>query len=442
MLSYYLRLASRSIVRSRITSAVVIAALGIGIGIAMSFVVVLHMLQRDPLPEKSDRIFYVQLDNWAQDRAYPGRGDDTLPTQVNYQDGTALMRSDIPAARSLHYLTSAVVRPDGDGTRPFSATTRAANADFFGMFDAPFAAGTGWSRADDEARALVVVLSQRLSERLFGSVDAVGRTINLAERVFKVVGVLERWEPPMRHYDLTTNAFAMTEELFIPFETAVSMELATTGNMDGWKPADPDASLSLYQRVLRSETVWLQMYVELPTAESRARFQNLLENHIRAQKEAGRFRRPLKASLSTIPQLMQRWRIVPNVARVLRLVSLLFLALCILSVVGLLLSSFLIRAHEVGLRRALGASRLAIFAQYIVESALLGLGGGVLGMGVSFVILSWIHSIMPADTTLDFSITAEMYVVAFAMALLSGIAAGLYPAWRVCATPPAQHLKA
>ncbi len=442
MMAYYVRLAIKSIGRSKLTSVIVVSALGVGIGIAMAFVTILHLLAKDPLPNRSDVVFFVQLDNWAKDREYPGRGDDKVPTQVTYQDAIAVARSDIPTAVSVHYKTQVVVRPEGDDARPFLADTRANRADFFDMFEAPFVRGHGWRRVDDEQKKHLVVLSRRLSERLFGSMDSVGKTVTLAEQPFKVIGVLDTWRPSIRHYDMSTSAFERTAELFIPFDTAVKLEIPTTGNMDGWRPAPEDENLTPYERTLRSETVWLQMFVELPTPKHRADFQNYLENYIRARKQEGRFERPLLARLSTIPEIMERWKIVPGVTRVLRLVSLMFLVLCILSVVGLLLSSFLPRAHEVGLRRALGASRTAIFTQYLVESALLGITGGVLGIFVTFGIFAWIRLYQPPDTIIDFTLTLPMFGVAFVMAVFSGIAAGLYPAWRVCSTPPAVHLKA
>ena len=65
------------------------------------------------------------------------------------------------------------------------------------------------------------------------------------------------------------------------------------------------------------------------------------------------------------------------------IVSLLFLAVCALNLVGLLLGKFLARASEVGVRRALGASRVDIFVQHLVECELIGARGRAIGLVLS-----------------------------------------------------------
>ena len=60
-----------------------------------------------------------------------------------------------------------------------------------------------------------------------------------------------------------------------------------------------------------------------------------------------------------------------------------FLLVCLLNTVGLLLAKFLRRSGEIGVRRALGASRRAIFMQCLVEAGTVGLAGGVLGLGLA-----------------------------------------------------------
>jgi len=444
MLSYYLRLALRSARRSRLTSSIVVAGLAVGIGTAMTFVTMIHILLKDPLADRGDRVFMVQLDSWEPDKAYPGRGTDTLPTQVTYQDAMALSQSEIPARASVHYATTMVVRPDGEKSRPLRATARAARADFFAMFNAPFRSGSGWTDADDQQRKEVVVLGEELALKVFGRADVVGETISLSERPFEVVGVLERWTPSARHYDMTQYPYMKTEELFLPFDTAIAMELATIGNSDGWgaQPSDDNDDLSDFEKRLRNETVWMQFYVEFDNDDQRQAFAGYVDDYTVAQREHGRFQRPTNNRLSPVVDVMERWEAVPPVLAVLRTVSLLFLGLCIISVVGLLLGKFLSRGHEVGIRRALGASRFDVFLQHLTEAAVLGVAGGIVGVGMAYGILAWLNAFMPAQLNMHFSMDVPMLLLSVAVAVGSGVAAGLYPAWRVCSTAPAEHLKA
>jgi ABC-type transport system, involved in lipoprotein release, permease component len=117
-----------------------------------------------------------------------------------------------------------------------------------------------------------------------------------------------------------------------------------------------------------------------------------------------------------------------------------FLAVCLLNMIGLLLAKFLGAAPMVGLRRALGASKRAIFGQHLVEVGLIGFIGGVLGIVIAAVGL-WgmrqLYDNYEALTRLDFT----MILITLAIAIASGVLAGLYPTWRVCSVPPARHLK-
>jgi putative ABC transport system permease protein len=117
-----------------------------------------------------------------------------------------------------------------------------------------------------------------------------------------------------------------------------------------------------------------------------------------------------------------------------------FLAVCMLNTIGLILAKFLRRSGEIGLRRAVGASKLTLFYQYLVETGMIGVSGGLLG-----VLLGWLgligvrHLIHDSDhlARLDWS----MVGISLLIALVSSMLAGLYPAWRVVRIPPAIYLK-
>ena len=90
-------------------------------------------------------------------------------------------------------------------------------------------------------------------------------------------------------------------------------------------------------------------------------------------------------------------------------------------------------------RRALGASRISIFVQHVVECETVGILGGVLGVLLSLVGLHAVNSLFP--DTFGFQLDGEMLAVAIALSLVAGLIAGLYPAWRICSIPPAAYLK-
>jgi putative ABC transport system permease protein len=117
-----------------------------------------------------------------------------------------------------------------------------------------------------------------------------------------------------------------------------------------------------------------------------------------------------------------------------------FLSVCLLNMIGLLLAKFLGTAPVVGLRRALGASRRAIFEQHIVEVGVIGFAGGVLGVAIAALGLLGVRQLYDnydALTRMDLM----MGLLALVIAVLSGMLAGLYPTWRICSVSPAAHLK-
>jgi putative ABC transport system permease protein len=110
---------------------------------------------------------------------------------------------------------------------------------------------------------------------------------------------------------------------------------------------------------------------------------------------------------------------------------------------GLLLSKFLARAPEIGVRRALGASRKQVFLQHVVECELVGVLGGALGILLSLAAVAfangWVKALFNRADLIHFDATMAAYAVG--LSLLAGLVAGVYPAWRVCRIPPAVHLK-
>ena len=119
---------------------------------------------------------------------------------------------------------------------------------------------------------------------------------------------------------------------------------------------------------------------------------------------------------------------------------LIFLTVCLLSSVALLLTKFVGRKGEISLRRALGASRRAIFKQQIVEVAMIGFVGGLIGLALAGLGLQGINFLYDTPAGLA-RLDWVMTLTAIGIAIASGIAAGLYPAWRVCQIPPAAQLK-
>jgi putative ABC transport system permease protein len=104
---------------------------------------------------------------------------------------------------------------------------------------------------------------------------------------------------------------------------------------------------------------------------------------------------------------------------------------------------FLARSAEVGVRRALGARRIDIFLQHVIECEIVGLLGGALGIVLSIgglaILNGWMKTVLTRGDF--FQIDFPMTLLAVGLSLMAGLIAGVYPAWRICRIVPAIHLK-
>lgn len=437
MLTYYLRLAIKSLKRTPVIAALMIGAIAFGVGICATTLTVYRLMSGNPIEHRNDVLYAVTLDGWDPERPRDESRPELPPTELTYRDAMALLESDIPTRKVAMHRSGFVLDPvHNEGTKPFLVEARITTNDFFPMFDVPFLYGGPWDDSADEALQLVVVLSKETNEKAFGGIDSVGRTLELDGREFKVVGVLDDWEPAPKFFDLNNGAFAPVEDIYAPVVLTRELELESHGNINCWK----DEVIDSFTEFLNSECVWWQFWAELPTPEHVASFQTYIDNYVREQKKLGRFERPLNNRLQRPDEWMEVNKVVRDDNRVLVGLSFMFLAVCLLNMIGLLLAKFLGAAPMVGLRRALGASKRAIFGQHLVEVGLIGFIGGVLGIVIAAVGL-WgmrqLYDNYEALTRLDFT----MILITLAIAIASGVLAGLYPTWRVCSVPPARHLK-
>jgi putative ABC transport system permease protein len=323
---------------------------------------------------------------------------------------------------------------------PAFVNARATSGGFFHMFDVPFEYGGPWDAAADQGPEPVIVLSRHENDKLFGGADSVGRSILFNSHRFRIVGVLDRWNPQPRFYDMTEGTFGNSADAFIPFAWDAALRIWPDGHMSCWGSSDP----TTYEQLIGSGCVWILMWVQLPNAASRAHFQAFMDAYWAQQRTMGRFQRPRNDHLWQVSQWLVHHHVVTNNSRLLLRLAFAFLAVCLINTVGIELTKFLRAAPFTGFRRALGASRRQIFQQHFVETALIALAGSALGLGLSWGELHAIHAL--------FAGTADAYgrlahfdplgvLWALGLAALATLVAGWYPAWRIGRVPPALYVK-
>lgn len=446
MLSYYLRLASKSFGRTPGLTALMICAIAFGIGSCIVTLTVYHAMSGNPIWWKSGRLYAVTMDSWDPAQPADPNHPTLAPPQLNYRDATYLMTSSIPKRKAIMTELLGMLTGAPGQTAPAPVMTRATTGDFFPMFDVPFQYGGGWDAAADRGPQPVIVLSHAENEKLFGGSNSVGQSILWNGRQFRIVGVLEPWQPAPKFYDLNEGAFAQAEDAYVPFDWGPTLQEFPAGHTDGWG----SQPVTTYQQFLTAEQNWIEMWVELPTAASRARMLAFMNSYWAAQRKAGRFQRPLNNHLTNVGDWLRVNHVVSGDTSILLRLAFAFLAVCLINTVGILLAKFLKRSGITGLLRALGASRRQIFWQHLVEVAAIATAGATAGIALGAIGLRAVQTLYEVAGAGD--IGASNYVSlthfdpagvgwALALAALSTVAAGLYPAWAIGRLPPSRYLK-
>ncbi len=436
MFNYNVKLALKSMRRNPIMTGLMVAAIAVGIGVSMTTLTVHYMMSSNPIPDKSGVLFAVAMDNWSPLRPFDDDYPDRPPHQLTFHDAERLIEIGAGERQTAMFESSLIIEPTDGEELPFEAGARVTSGDFFSMFNVPFIYGSGWDKSNDESRAAVVVLTRELNERLFGGEDSVGRRLTMQGMQFQVVGVIDTWEPTPRFYDPINGGFQEINEMFIPYSLTRILELGSTGSDWGRKSEE----INSFEQWLNSEALWIQYFVELDSARDRDEYVAHLDAYVSEQKKLGRFERPMNNEIYDVMEWMEFHEVVANDAKVLLGLSFMFLLVCLLSTIALLLTKFVGKTGEISLRRALGASRRIIFKQQIVEVAVIGFAGGLIGLGLAGFGLQGIEAVYEAPAGLVRLDWAMMFT-AIGISIVSGMIAGLYPAWRVCQIPPAAQLK-
>lgn len=440
MFGYYLRLALASFRRNPGLTSLMILAIALGIAVCMITLTSYRAAANNPAGERGEILFSPSLDSWDPDNAYDKDDKSLAPNMLTYRDAKALYASDIPDRKIITYKTGDIyTRPD-KGMDPHYIGTRMTSRDFFAMFEVPFLHGGPWDAKADEGPEPVIVLSKEENEKAFGGENSVGRTLFWKGREFRVVGVLDHWEPMPKYFDVSNGAFQNMEGAYVPFAWGPILELGSHGNTNCWKTE----AINSFQEFLNSECIWFAAWVELRTSEKQRAYKEFMDNYVIDQKKHGRFARPLNNYLYDVGGWMKRNKVVEDDNKAMLIMAFAFLAVCLVNTVGLLLAKFLNAAPIAGVRRALGASRRDIFWQHLTESGVVALAGGIVG-GILGVLGIWAlrawYGRFVEEATRVLPFDEKNFVIVVAIAVAAGLLAGLYPAWRIGRAAPASYLK-
>jgi putative ABC transport system permease protein len=261
---------------------------------------------------------------------------------------------------------------------------------------------------DVDRGAPVVVIGSDIAEAFFRHSDPLGKEIEVDGRPLRVIGVVEK----------KGSVFGESQDNFM------------------WMP------ISLFQKLYgnrRSVTIMVQ-------ARSMDRFEDAQDQSrviMRNRRHLG-FGKPDDFSVETGESVLELWQ---SATRGIYVVTVVVTAISLLVggvvVMNIMLVSVTERIREIGVRKALGARRRDILRQFLVESVILSLFGGVLGL-VGAALFSWgLATVLGNIMSTTFTAPVRLWAVLLALfvSTVVGLVAGIYPAGRAAALDPVVALR-
>jgi putative ABC transport system permease protein len=417
-----------------------VLAIAVGIGASMTTLTVMHLLSGDPLPGRSATLFYVQVDSDPTDQG----SHKEPPDVMDDRSALDLWRAKRADRQALVVDSPVKVAAPEQRTPPLMLSMLSTTADFFPMFDVPFQYGSNWTADDDVRRGRVAVISADLNNKLFGGANSVGKTLRVRDTDVRIVGVLKPWRPSPLFYAVKGGRFAhgetegyysKPEDVFVPYASSMEINDGYFYQFTCWQVAKRPGHL------IDSPCVWVALWVQLGDAGKVLAYRQFVADYATQQKTLGRITHAENTRLRSLMQWLDYNGVVPSDVHLQTWLAFAFLAICLFNTVGLLLAKFLRRGGEIGVRRALGATRGTIFVQFLMEAGVVGLLGGTLGWLLTLAGL-WLVRQQPTPYADMVHLDVTMFVTTFVLSVATSLLAGTLPALRASRVAPALQLKA
>jgi len=427
VITYHIKLAIHS-VTSKLTYSILLS-LAISIGVSVCVVLLnahSHMV-RDPIPNKSSQLYHVQLDSWGQGKAIDS--PNKIPEKLTYLDANTLLDFNDNIVKTAIARTYAVIDKEEIG-KPFSISIRANTSDLFEMFSVPFKYGKSWSQDSDKQGHNEIILTTKTNFRMFDGRNSVGEKIWVNSKLFKVVAVIDNWNPIPNFLNLSSNPFGSKIGAYIPFNTLTVNELPRSGNIKCLE----SLSGGNYRDFLTSECVWIDFWVYLKNKEEFKAYKIFLDSYINGQKELNRFKRPTLSKILDVNEWIKIQKITGDEFESIIVLAFMILLLCIVNSSSLLFHNFSSQKEHSKIRYYLGSSKKLIFLQYIVEAIIIGLIGGLIGLFLSILGTYGIELLYDKELSNISNMNLYQFILAISFAVLATVIAAILPAYNVAKT--------
>ncbi|WP_431633831.1 ABC transporter permease [Dyella sp. KULCS107] len=435
MFEYHLRCALHKSLRRPWLASTLILIIGLGAAACMTTLSVLRAATRDPMPGLSQLMYAPSIMSRGQAAA-------TLAAAQGLVDHATAMRLLTPArnVRVLaDYAISGIALPQRPGTHPTAIYGHAVSTGFFSMLHVPLVFGGAWSAADEDRGDLLVVISEKLNNRIFGGRNSVGETLRYNDSTLRVVGVMGEWEPSPRFYDVNVgNGYPGTDEdFFVPFASALANEFSSSGTVSCVEAPRGGGLHAL----IDSRCLWISVIAETQDKDAIGALSEVLDSTVKGTSADGTADSERSGTMIPLSALLERKNIVPAGTHASVVVAIALFLGCLITAASLMLSNYLGRTTELGLRRALGAKRQDILGMLLVESALIGILGGLIGVALTLAGVAAVHRLLPSGPAELATFQFGALVLTMLGTLVATVLAGCYPAMTASRVLPYAAIK-
>ena len=389
-----LKMALRSIGSSKLRS--LLTMLGIIIGV-MALVVLVSLVNgatssvTDAVSSLGSSMITVTV---SDDKGLPVKLE-TLDTWAEEEDALGLMAP---------YQTASVV---GRHSAEYgSVTLYGTTPEYYAIQGYQLTMGRWLKDADIENKSYVCVLNDAAATELIGYADCVGQTLTLNNVEFTVVGVLQEDEDSLMSM-LTSGSMAA----YIPWSTLIRVTDSAVDEVTSFYVSAPAGSV---------------------LADVETRLERILLERFEEDEDA--------FSISTSDMLEDAMDSITSVLSVL-LGGIAAISLVVggIGIMNIMMVTVTERTREIGIRKAIGASRGTILTQFLMEAVVLCMMGCALGIFLSWAILQVVTTVV-ASTGLVFVLDGGVVLIAVIFCFLIGVVFGLYPANKAAKMKPIDAL--